>query len=402
MSSDGPQARIRSLAELIVRFGANVQPGQIVAIGSEPGKEPLARAIAESAYRAGAKFVDLSVFDIHIKHARMLHAAPETLGFVPPWYGERMRALGENRCAVIALTGPVAPRIMDGIDPALLGRDLLPRVRESIEIVNQRTTNWTAAPYPTVSWAELVRPGVAPPEALDRLWDDVAHVCRVDEPDPVAAWETRMDALVEVAGKLDELRLDALRFQGPGTDLTVGLFPSATWQCARISTIDGIVHAPNLPTEEVFTTPDPARTEGYVTSTKPLFVSGAMVTGLLVRFEGGRAVEIDADQGADTVRALAGRDAGASRLGEVALVDGDGRVGTLDTVFFDTLLDENAASHIALGEGLDFGVGDEDRPRINRSELHIDFMIGSNDVAVSGIERGGGEVSLLRGGVWQI
>ena len=402
MSSDGLQARIRSLADLIVRFGANVQPGQIVAIGSEPGKEPLARAIAESAYRAGAKFVDLSVFDIHVKHARMLHAAPETLGFVPPWYGDRMRALGENRCAVIALTGPVAPHIMDGIDPGLLGRDLLPRVRESIEIVNERTTNWTAAPCPTASWAELVRPGMAPPEALDRLWDDVAHICRVDEPDPVAAWETRMDALVEIAGKLDERRLDALRFQGPGTDLTVGLFPSATWQCARISTIDGIVHAPNVPTEEVFTTPDPERTEGYVTSTKPLFVSGAMVTGLRVCFERGRAVEIDADQGADTVRALAGRDSGAARLGEVALVDGDSRIGTLDTVFFDTLLDENAASHIALGEGLDFTVGDEDRPRINRSELHIDFMIGSNDVAVSGIERGGGEVSLLRGGVWQI
>jgi aminopeptidase len=332
----------------------------------------------------------------------MLHAAPETLGFVPPWYGERMRALGENRCAVIALTGPVAPRIMDGIDPGLLGRDLLPRVRESIEIVNQRTTNWTAAPCPTASWGELVRPGVAPPEALDRLWDDVAHICRVDEPDPVAAWEMRMDALVEVAGKLDELRLDALRFEGPGTDLTVGLFRSANWQCARISTIDGIVHAPNLPTEEVFTTPDPERTEGYVTSTKPLFVSGAMVTGLRVRFERGRAVEIDADQGADTVRALAGRDSGASRLGEVALVDGDSRIGSLDTVFFDTLLDENAASHIALGEGLDFTVGEDDQPRINRSELHIDFMIGSNDVAVTGIERGGGEVPLLRGGAWQI
>src|SRR6516225_11098794 len=138
MSSDGLQARIRSLADLIVRFGANVQPGQIVAIGSEPGKEPLARAVAESAYKAGAKFVDLSVFDIHLKRARALYAAPDTLGFVPPWYGERMRALGENRCAVIALTGPVAPHIMDGIDPALLGRDLLPRVRESIEIVNQR------------------------------------------------------------------------------------------------------------------------------------------------------------------------------------------------------------------------------------------------------------------------
>ncbi len=402
MSSDGTPARIDALADLIVRFGANVQPGQIVAIGSEPGKEPLARAIAEAAYKAGAKFVDLSVFDIHIKHARILHAAPETLGFVPPWYGERMRALGENRCAVIALTGPVAPRIMDGIDPALLGRDLLPRVRESIEIVNQRTTNWTAAPCPTASWAELVHPGVAPPEALAQLWHDVAHVCRLDEPDPLAAWEARMDALVEVAGKLDELRLDRLHFEGPGTDLTVGLLASSRWHCARISTVDGIVHAPNLPTEEVFTTPDPERTEGYVTSTKPLFVSGAMVSGLRVRFEQGKAVEIEADQGADAMRALATRDKGASRLGEVALVDGESRIGSLDTVFFDTLLDENAASHIALGEGLDFTVDEEDQARINRSELHIDFMIGSNDIAVTGIERGGGEVPLLRGGAWQI
>jgi aminopeptidase len=402
MSDDDTQARVANLADLIVRFGANVQPGQIVSIGSEPGKEPLARAIAAAAYQAGAKFVDLSVFDIHIKHARMLHAAPETLGFVPPWYGDRMRALGENRCAVIALTGPVAPRLMDGIDPGRLGRDLLPRVRESIEIVNQRTTNWTAAPCPNPSWAELVHPDLAPTDALDQLWRDVSHVCRVDEPDPVAAWERRMDGLVAVADKLDDLRLDALHFEGPGTDLTVGLLPTCRWQCARLSTVDGIVHAPNLPTEEVFTTPDPERTDGYVCSTKPLVVSGAMVTGLRVRFERGHAVQIDADQGADALRTLARRDAGSSRLGEVALVDRDSRIGHLDTVFFDTLLDENAASHIALGEGLEFTVGEEDQKRINRSELHIDFMIGSRDVAVTGMRPGGGEVPLLRGGAWQI
>jgi aminopeptidase len=291
---------------------------------------------------------------------------------------------------------------MDGIDPALLGQDLLPRVRESIEIVNHRTTNWTAAPCPTASWAELVHPTVAPAEALARLWRDVAHICRVDEPDPLAAWEERMDGLVAVAGKLDALRLDALHFEGPGTELMVGLLPSASWHCARISTVDGVVHAPNIPTEEVFTTPDPERTEGYVRSTKPLFVSGALVSGLRVRFERGRAVELEADLGADTLRALAERDAGSSRLGEVALVDRDSRIGSLDTVFFDTLLDENAASHIALGEGLDFTVGDEDHSRINRSELHIDFMIGSNEVAVTGIRPGGGEVPLLRGGAWQI
>jgi aminopeptidase len=402
MSANDIQARTHALADLIVRFGANVQPGQIVAIGSEPGKEPLARAIAEAAYKAGAKFVDLSVFDIHIKHARMLYAAPDTLDFVPSWYGQRMRALGEQRCAVIALTGPVAPRIMDGIDPARLGRDLLPRVRESIEIVNHRTANWTAAPCPTESWAELVHPDLAPAQALERLWRDVAHICRLDGPDPVTAWEDRMEGLVAVADKLGELRLDAVRFEGPGTDLTVGLLPSSRWHCARLATVDGIVHAPNIPTEELFTTPDPERTEGHVRSTKPLFVSGAMVSGLRVRFERGRAVEIDADQGGDALRALAHRDRGACRLGEVALVDRESRIGGLETVFFDTLLDENAASHIALGEGLDFTVEEEDHPRINRSELHIDFMIGSNEVAVTGIERGGREVPLLRGGVWQI
>ncbi len=402
MPGNGIDARVRALADLIVRFGANVQPGQIVAIGSEPGKETLARAVAVSAYQAGAKFVDLSVFDVHVKHARMQYAAEDTLDFVPPWYGQRMKALGENRCAAIALTGPVAPRIMDGIDPARLARDLLPQVRESIEIVNHRTANWTAAPCPTHPWAELVHPELAPEEAFERLWHDVTHVCRVDEPDPVAAWEKRIGDLLSVAGRLDELRLDALRFEGPGTELTVGLFRSGRWQCARLSTVDGIVHVPNLPTEEVFTTPDPARVEGWVRSTKPLFVSGAMVNGLRIRFERGLAVEIEAEQGADTLRALAQRDAGAARLGEVALVDGESRIGNLDTVFFDTLLDENAASHIALGEGLDFTVGDEEQPRINRSELHIDFMIGSDEVAVTGIEPGGGEVPLLRGGVWKI
>jgi aminopeptidase len=402
MSGNGVDARVRALADLIVRFGANVQPGQIVAIGSEPGKETLARAVAVSAYQAGAKFVDLSVFDVHVKHARMQYAAEDTLDFVPPWYGQRMKALGEHRCAAIALTGPVAPRIMDGIDPARLARDLLPQVRESIEIVNHRTANWTAAPCPTHSWAELVHPELPPQEAFERLWHDVTHVCRVDEPDPVAAWEERIGDLLSIAGKLDELRLNALRFEGPGTELTVGLFRSGRWQCARLSTVDGIVHVPNLPTEEVFTTPDPSRVEGWVRSTKPLFVSGAMVNGLRIRFEHGRAVEIEAEQGGDTLRALAQRDPGASRLGEVALVDGESRIGGLDKVFFDTLLDENAASHIALGEGLDFTVGEDEQPGINRSELHIDFMIGSDQVAVTGIEPGGGEVPLLRGGVWKI
>jgi aminopeptidase len=374
-----------------------------VAISSEPGKEPLARAVADVAYEQGAKFVDLSVFDIHLKRARALHAPPETLTFVPPWYGERVRALGEHRCAVIALAGPVAPRLMEDVDPALLGKDMLPRIRESIEVVNQRTTNWTVAPCPTAGWADLVFAELDADAALERLWKEITHVCRLDEPDPVDAWQARMQRLAEVGRKLDALGLNELRFEGSGTELTIGLLPGSRWQYAQLETVDGVVHAPNLPTEEVFTTPDPERVEGVVRATKPLFASGALITGLRVRFEGGRAVEIEADAGADTLRTLSQRDAGAARLGEVALVDREGRIGNLGTVFFDTLLDENAASHIALGQGFEFAVdSEEDRARVNRSELHLDFMIGGSDVAVSGVRADGEEVPLLVGGEWQI
>lgn len=394
---------IQPLAELVVRFGANVQPGQIVAISSEPGKEALARAIAEEAYRAGARFVDLSVFDIHLKRARALHADPDTLSFVPPWYGQRILALGEARAARIVLAGPVAPHIMDGIDPQLAARDMLPALRESIAVVNDRTTNWTIAPCPTPGWAELVHPDLDEDAALARLWDQSAHVLRLDEVDPVAAWEARFAKLAQSAERLDSLALDSLRFDGPGTDLTVGLLESSRWLSADFTTADGIRHAPNLPTEEVFTTPDPERVDGVVRSTKPLFTSGQLITGLSVRFEGGRAVEIDADQGAETLRGLSQRDPGAARLGEVALVDREGRIGPLQTVFYDTLFDENAASHIALGQGFQFAIEDPaDYERINRSEIHIDFMVGADDVAVTGLTRDGREVPLLREGAWQL
>jgi aminopeptidase len=401
MTPSGHEQEIERLAELIVRFGANVQPGQVVGVASEPGKEALARAITASAYRAGAKFVDVSVFDIHLKRLRAKYADPDSLSWVPSWYGDRIIALGELHGATIALTGPVEPHLMRDVDPELLGRDMLPRVRESIEVLNQRTVNWTVAPCPTPGWASLVYPDLTGPEALDRLWQEIAHVCRLDEPDPVAAWDERLDRLDAVTRRLDDL--DAVRFEGPGTALTVGLLRSSRWQAARLRTVDGLVHAPNLPTEEVFTTPDPARVDGTVSSTKPLFASGALITGLRVRFEAGRAVQIDADEGADTLRTLCARDEGAARLGEVALVDRESRIGHLGTVFFDTLLDENAASHIALGQGFEFAVGDEaDRAQVNHSELHIDFMIGSDAVAVTGLRPGGDEVPLLRQGVWQV
>ncbi len=390
------------LAELVVRFGANVQPGQIVALSSEPGKEPLARAVAEAAYKAGARFVDLAVFDVHLKSARARYADADTLTFVPPWYGQRVLELSSCRAASIGLTGPVAPRIMDGIDPALAAKDRLPALRESSKIVNERTNNWSAVPCPTLDWAKLVHPDLESEAAYERLWREIAHICRLDEPDPVAAWQTRLDRLVEIGSRLDALELDRLHFAGPRTQLSVGLFPRARWHAARLETDRGVVHVPNIPTEEVFNTPDPERVDGFVCSTKPLFTSGRLVRGLKVAFERGRAVDVQADEGEELFRGLTQRDPGAARLGEVALVDRESRIGRLETVFYDTLLDENAASHIALGQGLMFGVQPEDAERVNNSELHIDFMIGSDEVTVTGVTRSGREVTLLHEGAWQI
>lgn len=400
---DGANGYLAGLANLAVRKGANVQPGQIVAINSEPGKEDLARAIADAAYAAGAKFVDLSVYDVHFKRSRALHAPRDTLGFVPPWIGERILALGDHRAARISMSGPVAPHLLDDVDPQLLSLDRLPRVAESMQVVNDASTNWTIVPCPTAAWATMVHPRLEPPAALELLWEQVAHVCRLDEPDPVAAWDSRLGSLRRVSDALTDLRLDSLHFNGPGTDLTVGLLPSSKWIAASFTTVGGIVHLPNIPTEEVFTTPDPERVDGTVRATKPLFTSGTTVTGLQVRFQGGRAVQIDADQGADVVRGLVATDAGAARLGEVALVDREGRIGPLDTVFFDTLLDENAASHLALGSGYNLGVADAgDIERVNQSAIHTDFMIGGDEVSVDGIRADGETVALLRGGRWQI
>ena len=185
--------------------------------------------------------------------------------------------------------------------------------------------------------------------------------------------------------------------------MTVGLLPGHSWQAARFARADGIVHMPNLPTEEVFTSPDPARVDGDVTSTKPLvLIDGTVVRGLRVRFEGGRAVQIDADTAAETMRTICARDEGASRLGEIALVDAEGRIGALDTVFYDTLLDENAASHIAFGQGFPFVIGDEARDRVNESEIHLDFMIGSEELKVTGVTADGERVPVLVEGHWQV
>ncbi len=391
------------LAELAVVLGANVQQDQLVTVGATLGEEEMAREVAAAAYRHGARFVDVTYFDPYVKRARIEHARVETLDFVPGWYGDRMLELGRQRAARISLSGPAPPDALGGVDPERAGRDQLPFIREVLTVINERLVNWTVVPAPTARWARLVYPDLGETDALERLWGEVAHVCRLDEADPVAAWAARADELEDRSRRLAAAGLDALHFEGPGTDLVVGLFPGAAWQTARAETVDGIAHMANLPSEEVFTTPDPARTEGFVRSTRPLALGdGPIVRGLTVRFEGGRVVEITADEGEEIMRGRAALDEGATRLGEVALVDRESRIGRLGTTFLDTLLDENAVSHIALGDGDPDLIPEPGRSSVNSSVTHIDFMIGEDDVDVTGVERGGARVPVLRGGAWQL
>jgi aminopeptidase len=324
---------------------------------------------------------------------------------VPPWLGERILELGDLDAARIVLDPRVPPGLLDGVDPARAGLDRLPRLSEVFKTIDDRSIAWTLSPFPTEPWAAKVYPELAPADALERLWQDIAHICRLDEPDPAAAWVQRIEEIWESARRLDALDLDALHFSGPGTDLTVGLLPSSRFakEGGTSQTRRGVRFVPNLPTEEVFTTPDPERTDGVVAATKPLDVSGSVIEGLRVRFERGRAVEIDAQTNADALRRNCAIDDGAARLGEVALVDRESRIGKLGRTFFSTLLDENAASHLAFGDAYSAPIGDPvDIPRINESAVHIDFMVGSDDVTVTGRTKTGTEVPLLVGGAWQI
>ncbi len=396
--------RIAAIADLAVGIGANIQPGQVVGISVEPGQEPISRAVAEAAYARGAKYVDAAYFDPHLKRSRLKHAARDTLGYVPPWLGERAMHLGEIGGARIAFQGPVEPHLFDDVDPELLGLDVLPRIKEAMVVTAARQSNWTIVPFPTRGWAQLVHPELEPEAAYERLWKEIERILRLDEPDPEAAWMERLEQLEGVSAKLNDLRLDALRYEGPGTDLTVGLLPASRWISGQMTTIHGIVSTVNLPTEETFTAPDPLRVDGIVTATKPLLIPGAApIEGLRVRFERGRAVQIDADSGAEILRSMVAKDDGAARIGEVALVDRESRIGQTGSVFYSILLDENSACHLALGGAYPFSIDEgPDRERANVSAIHVDFMVGSDDVAVTGVRADGSEVPLLRQGAWQI
>jgi len=389
-------------AKLIVEVGANIQPDQQVIVIAAPSSAPLVRAVAAGCYARGARFVDPWYFDPHVKRIRALEADPGTLEFVPRWYPKRLLEVGEAHGSRISISPNAPPGLMNGVDPAVAGRDQLPSLREHFDVINAKTTNWCVVPWASEAWAAVVHPELAPADALAKLNEELVYLLRLDEDDAGAAWRERGQQLKDAGARLTDHRFDALRFVGPGTDLTVGLLPTSRFAGGGSTTVDGIRHISNLPTEEVFTAPDPGRADGVVSATKPLDVGGTIVRGLRIRFEAGRVVEIEAESGADALRTRCAKDEGASRLGELALVDREGRIGKSGITFFNTLLDENAASHLALGNAYATSVGEEDRGRINTSAIHIDFMIGSDEVAVTGLHADGTEVPVLRGGSWQI
>ncbi|MBA2537294.1 MAG: aminopeptidase [Actinobacteria bacterium] len=391
--------RLDAYAQLIVEVGVNLEEGQMLDLTAHVEHAPLVRAITEAAYRAGARYVDVLYADAWVRRAKVEHASDDVLGWTPPWLAKRVEAFGD-RGAMIRVEGDPAPGLLGDLDGHRVAHSRMRAyTEEELRLKNERLVNWTIVGYPTEGWARTV---FGEPD-VDRLWDAIAKTVRLDEPDPVEAWRAHVERLRARARALNALELDAVRFQGPGTDLTVGLLSQSRWGGAAEQTVWGRPHVPNVPTEEVFTTPDARRTEGIVRSTRPLAVQGAIVRDLEMRFEGGRASDVRATEGADVVRGQMEFDDGAAMLGEVALVDRSSRVGRTGVTFFSTLYDENATSHIAYGQGLLRGIEGAERVEgISQSAIHTDFMIGGPEIAVDGLARDGRVVPIIREDVWQL
>ena len=397
-------------ARLVMRVGINLEPGREVAIRAMIDHAPLVRALVRAGYKAGARRVEVEYEDLDVLRSQIALAPEEAVGTAPRWMFGRVDDVREERRAQLFVLG-FPPDMFAGLDPTRVARTFpAPEaLRGAIgKLRDSKARPWTAIACATRSWAEQV---YGEPD-VERLWQALAHVGRLDEPDPIAAWETHIADLEARAALMNEHRFDAVRFRGPGTDLTVGLLPQSRWYGATSKTNRGRRYVPNLPAEEVYTSPDRRRADGVVRTTRPVaLANGTIVRDLGLVFRDGAIVHATAAHGEADVHAELRTNEGARHVGEIALVDQRSRVGELDTLFYNLLLDENAACHIAYGnsilgayEDLPDGLSDDELRKmgVNRAQVHTDLMIGSNEVEVDGLTAGGDSVPLLAGGDWQL
>lgn len=394
-------------AALVIGTGVNLAPGQELQIDCPVESASFARALARAGYRAGARHVDVAYSDKQLLRARIEGAPEDDLGWSPPWLVQRASTLVEREAAVITVSGDPAPELLDDLDAGRVARARQGELQTAyLRSIMTGTVSWTIVPFPTEGWAAAI----FDESDVDRLWDALASTVRLDEPDPAEAWREHLARLAARADALNALDLDAVRFHGEGTDLTIGLLPHSVWRYADATSPDGRRFVPNMPTEEVLTTPDRRRADGVVRATRPLGLQGTIVRGLELRFEGGRVVEARAETGEQVVHAQLETDEGARSLGELALVDGSSRVGRTGLTFLNTLLDENATCHLAYGNTAgcvtdEIGALPPERQAelgVNQSQIHTDFMVGGPAVSVDGLRADGTVVPLLRRDVWQL
>ncbi len=379
-------------ADLIVGVGVNLQEGQPLIVQASLADAELARAIARRAWSGGASAVDVLYGDPSLRRAQLDEGPDEALGVAPDWKVQRIRGALEAGAGAVALAGASYSELFHGIDGSRMARARERAVDEVwLDGVMNGHLAWTIVGSPSATWAAEA---FGEPD-LERLWAAVAQATRLDTDDPAGAWSARFDEIESRAETLTERGFDALRYRGPGTDLEVGLIEGEIWRAGRIDTRAGNRHAPNIPTEECFTSPHRARVEGTVTSSLPLALNGQLVEKLTLRFQGGEVVEATAEAGEEVLRAELDTDDGARRLGEVAIVDDSSGVATTGVTFLNTLFDENAASHIAFGNAVFPG---KDADAYNASKTHVDFMVGRDELEIDGVESGGGAVPILRNG----
>ena len=404
------EKKLDRLGEIAVRAGLGLAPGQELLITATLDAVPLARRITEHAYKAGASLVTVLFADEQLALYRFRYGSDASFDAAPAWLYEAMAAAYRSGAARLAIAGN-DPSLLSKEDPEKVSRAnraTSKAYRPALELISRHEINWTIVACATPAWAAAVFPDLPADEALARLWNAIFAASRADLPDPVAAWKTHDATLHARAGRLNQARYSALHFHGPGTDLRVGLADDHLWLGGGTTAQNGRYCIPNMPTEEVFTTPHKGRVDGHVTSTKPLSHQGTMIEGISVRFEAGGIVEAHAARGEQVLQRMIETDEGARRLGEVALVPYSSPIASSGLLFLNTLFDENAACHIALGQAYSTCIKDGDSltpeqlaaKGANTSLIHVDWMIGSNRIDVDGVTATGDSAPVMRAGEW--